>query len=1411
MKKASWFLMVFILFLGVAMKIQQINADDDQENTEGIYVEDFSSYAYNSNAWKINWDAFSGNLQLQPMNAIAQVWSDVVYDGSGHAYIAWMDYRYGKADIFMQRIDNDGNRLWASDLRVNSDVGQTWQGHPALAMEPDGSVIVAWADERSGQADRRDVYAQRINANGNKIWGSDVKVNVTNGDINSHSVDIATDIFGNVFVSWARTINSSTLLRDINLQRLDNSGSRLWTADFLVAQDAYNDGSRYAFTALATDSIGNAVVGWEDGSIHVHKISYNKYPLWSNAVPIIINDVERGGIGWHPTISVNSSGEIFVAWRKALYWDIYVHKLSSSGQALWANPVEVASQGHTQPGQRVQLALDSDGKAVIVWDGYEGYEHARGAWMQAVTAGGSLFWSSPKQIAWNNSPYPSITTGTTGQVLVVHNGIEYSRMGVTNSSGASYYASRHISESSGTEHQREATIEHTPDNNLVVGWRNFADDNINHSFFLQSINNSGVSLWSNPIRIPTQLYDGQLFLWDELPPVQTAVTQDGYIYAAWSADGDPYIQKLDQNGNVLWASNLLIDKDGFVLENIAAMPDGGVVVAYQKSKYENNEWVYATYLQRVNANGQLLWGDGIRLGDHEMPKEVGLVVASDGSIFVASEAGGEYTNPVYVWRINSSGNIIWQTTRSFGTNPVSIDLDNSENLIITWLSGTSIYAQKLISSGSEVWPTDRLVDTGSIGENGLPKLATDSNGYAVIVWADNADHLVYAQRINSSGFNTWGSKTRISAGNLSQILQYDPTVSVDNSGKAYIAWVDERNSNEDIYLQGLTTGGGRLWTSDRQVRYPDFSYNNWGYAFSKEIDSTSDNIREATLTSEYALNSGAVAFKLTNNGGQDWFSVTPGVTHVFTTTGSSLRWMIDLRADALWPRTPVINSLRIEYSTAISNGDSFEPDDSCNQAQPIQLNGAAQQHSFHQYEDSDWIWFDAQSGTTYTVQTGNTGLNADTVLELYGQCGQPPDVSEDNAFGPGVTLTFSAPTTGRYYIRILQNDGSIYGEGTEYDLSVRAQVPTGAAIIVAGRLKTNDTVQPIIEATADLAYQSLLQGGLSPDNILYLSTATGRTGVDGLPTEANIRDAIQDWARTRVGLGAPLWLYLADHGNIDRVHNEIGEAITAAELNLWLSNLEATSGVDQLNIVIDTCYSGSFIDTYQAGGWGSGEISGQGRIIVSSTSSRWFAYAPPIVTGQPIPLMYFSDGFWNAIGEGQSIWSAFLAGRKTVEAGGQRCGDYDYSCQRPWLDDTGDAWFDGTDGLVAQTQGLSASFGGSGAPYIDWLTVDDVSGGQATIRVQVRDDSRVERVWARIFAPSFTPPETTDGSIPEIEVPELELVWQSGDVFAIDYAGFTETGAYQVVVYAQDDEANVAAPRWVLTGEQNVYLPLIVK
>ena len=158
---------------------------------------------------------------------------------------------------------------------------------------------------------------------------------------------------------------------------------------------------------------------------------------------------------------------------------------------------------------------------------------------------------------------------------------------------------------------------------------------------------------------------------------------------------------------------------------------------------------------------------------------------------------------------------------------------------------------------------------------------------------------------------------------------------------------------------------------------------------SRTVDALSASIREATLTADYQLNGGGLRFLLTSNGGADWFS-TPGVTHVFTTTGSDLRWRAELNADRCVP-PPIITSLRVEYSTQAPYADDYEADDTCTTARPIAVNGATQAHTFHQQADADWAWFDATVGTTYIIETRNLGASVNTVIDPHRSCDTPRD------------------------------------------------------------------------------------------------------------------------------------------------------------------------------------------------------------------------------------------------------------------------------------------------------------------------------------------------------------------------------------------------------------------------------------
>ena len=78
-----------------------------------------------------------------------QMESDIIPDGSGGAIITWMDDRGGNFDIYAQRLDADGNSLWTAD-GVPVCTATNTQGGPRIASDGWGGAIITWQDNRDG-------------------------------------------------------------------------------------------------------------------------------------------------------------------------------------------------------------------------------------------------------------------------------------------------------------------------------------------------------------------------------------------------------------------------------------------------------------------------------------------------------------------------------------------------------------------------------------------------------------------------------------------------------------------------------------------------------------------------------------------------------------------------------------------------------------------------------------------------------------------------------------------------------------------------------------------------------------------------------------------------------------------------------------------------------------------------------------------------------------------------------------------------------------------------------------------------------------------------------------------------------------------------------------------------------------
>lgn len=132
--------------------------------------------------------------------------------------------------------------------------------------------------------------------------------------------------------------------------------------------------------------------------------------------------------------------------------------------------------------------------------------------------------------------------------------------------------------------------------------------------------------------------------------------------------------------------------------------------------------------------------------------------------------------------------------------------------------------------------------------------------------------------------------------------------------------------------------------------------------------------------------------------------------------------------------------LRIGAYYTPATPDAYESDNTLATAKPISTDGATQDHNFHAIGDQDWVYFDAVNGVEYTMLTSDLGTRADTVLELYNSSGSLLAFNDDYS-GLASRIVWQAPAAGRFYLKVRQYNGNVYGANTNYRLRISSATP----------------------------------------------------------------------------------------------------------------------------------------------------------------------------------------------------------------------------------------------------------------------------------------------------------------------------------------------------------------------------------
>jgi hypothetical protein len=331
-----------------------------------------------------------GGVELCGLNS-DQVKTAVVEDGTGGAIVAWQDKRNGLDDVYVRRIDSDGIAQWTND-GVPLCMCPDMQFSIRLCSDGVGGAIAVWTDNR--QNPNKDIYAGGITAAGTVAW-----VDAVCGEPqDQESPAIVSDGAGGAFISWTDRRGFPNDFGDIYAQRMDGSGTALWTPSGSPICTAANTSE---LSSITQDGDGGAIIAWMD-----QRTVVNEPDIFAQRVD------GAGGIVWpedgvalctaawrqeFPLVVPDGAGGAIVVWSDARdcapggLCDLYARRVSASGTPLW-DPDGVAiclADGR----QYDQVAVaNGQGGAVVAWTDYRSEPEDTGGdiYAQAVDQNGQL-------------------------------------------------------------------------------------------------------------------------------------------------------------------------------------------------------------------------------------------------------------------------------------------------------------------------------------------------------------------------------------------------------------------------------------------------------------------------------------------------------------------------------------------------------------------------------------------------------------------------------------------------------------------------------------------------------------------------------------------------------------------------------------------------------------------------------------------------------------------------------------------------------------------------------------------------------------------------------------------------------------------------------------------------------------
>jgi hypothetical protein len=311
---------------------------------------------------------------------------------------------------------------------------------------------------------------------------------------------------------------------------------------------------------------------------------------------------------------------------------------------------------------------------------------------------------------------------------------------------------------------------------------------------------------------------------------QIAIDGAGKAIAVW-ARMDLYLHYTiwaNRFDSTAWGTAEVIETNewGPVSANpqIAMNGAGKAIAVWQRTALNNHSNIIANYFDGT------AWGLAEIIDDDSGRSNSPQIAMNSAGIAIAV---WNQSNHIWTNRFNGS---VWGTAEAIDSNSgwaenPQIAVDSFGKAIAVWEQPDgayeSIWANRF--DGTD-WGTAEMIETNNAGHAGLPRIAMNGAGNAIVAWYqfDGARYNIWANRFNGK---TWGIAEPIGIGHPDYGSASYPQVSINNTDNAIVVWEEYDGARYNIWANrfyGTAWGIANLIETDNSgnARNPQVAIDN---------------------------------------------------------------------------------------------------------------------------------------------------------------------------------------------------------------------------------------------------------------------------------------------------------------------------------------------------------------------------------------------------------------------------------------------------------------------------------------------------------------------------------------------------------------------------------------------------------